>query len=113
MKQYLLDRQLLTVFGTLVAISLGLSVLSMFTVTAFPEPVLAVLRPVFGLLVYLPIAVVGAVVYEPLSVVELLGGGPLVNLLAQLVALLAVYYVITFVVVIAIRTIRSDVTGGA
>ncbi len=94
-----ISRRIGVVFSVLAAVPLSLAVLEVLLSGRLPESVITVLELPYLLLVYLPIAIIGAFVFEPLGIPELLGSTPLAGELTVLITLLGFYYFLTVVLV--------------
>lgn len=71
-----------------------------------PETVISALEPLYAVLVYLPVAIVGVVVLEPLGVPELVAGSPITTEIVLLATLLGVYYLLTVAAVNLASVVR-------
>ncbi|WP_255169976.1 hypothetical protein [Natrononativus amylolyticus] len=99
-------RRVVRVFGLLVALPLGLAVLSVLPSGFLPESAISVLERPFILLVYLPVAIVGLLVFEPLRLSELLAPVPFVSEIAFLAGLLGFYYLLAVLLVNSVAFVR-------
>lgn len=106
-REWFIGRRLLTVFGGLVGLPLGLSVLSIIFVTSLPQPIVEIIQPVYMMVVYIPIVIIGAIIYEPLNFLGEVMANPFFSILSQIIALLIFYYIFTFILVNGIRAINS------
>lgn len=87
--------RVLRAFGLLVTIPLGLVALELLGADRLPEIVLSALAFPYALFVYLPVALVGAFVIEPLGLPALLAPIPFATELLLLATLAGVYYLVT------------------
>ncbi|RQG97399.1 hypothetical protein [Natrarchaeobius oligotrophus] len=93
-------------FALLVAAPLGLVALESLAGDALPEAATAALELPYLLFVYLPGAVVGALVLEPLGVPDALAGVPLAAELTLGTVLVAFYYLLAVALVTLVSVAR-------
>ena len=102
------DRRIGVVFGVLIAIPLSLALVEILLAGRIPESVIVTLELPYLLLVYLPVAIIGAFVFEPLGVSRLLEDVPFAGEFTLLIALFGFYYLLT-VFLINLSTLVRDI----
>lgn len=105
------NRSVIRTFGLLVTLPLGLAVVEILFADFLPETVISVLELPFMIFVYLPIAVIGTFILEPLGIPELLDTIPFSAEIMLLAALMSFYYLLTVSVLSLISAVRRA-TGG-
>lgn len=100
------NRSVIRTFGLLVTVPLGLAVLDLLFGDFLPETVISVLEIPYMILVYLPTAVIGAVILEPIGIPELLDTTPFATEIMLLTALMGFYYLLTVIVLSMISAVR-------
>ncbi|WP_114577776.1 hypothetical protein [Saliphagus sp. LR7] len=88
------DRRVVRGFALLVSVPLGLAVVEILLSNRLPEPAISALEPLYAVFVYLPVAVVGAFVLEPLGIPELVAGSPVTAEIVLLATLVCFYYLL-------------------
>lgn len=88
------DSRVVRGFALLASVPLGLAVLGILLSNRLSEPAIFVLEPLYTVLVYLPVAIVGAFVFEPLGVPELVAGSPVTTEIVLLTTLVGFYYLL-------------------